>query len=230
MDRKWQILKKLLKYFREGNQGSGLSSLSGGPEIEVGLEAFNKGWSFFVEYLEAEDPNFLEGLLPDLQSNPKTFDFLEAAAEDPENHSEDVFLQELFGWEDTVLHRFYAIASDAFEREDFEASASAFSFLVTINPGHQEFWLGLGLSRMNMNENYEEALDALFMAVALDIHNPFPYYYYAQVLDKAERPKEALASLALCEEELENYESGEALSAAVQRFKNRLEEDLEDGT
>lgn len=89
--------------------------------------------------------------------------------------------QELLGFSDEAMLRFYTAAYKLFEHHHYEDAANAFLFLITLNSFHHDYWLGLGMS-MQLLGDYEAAIDAYEMAAICKLESPVPYFYLAKCL------------------------------------------------
>lgn len=84
--------------------------------------------------------------------------------------------QEIIGYSDEVMEKFYQAAYSLFQQKRYQDSADAFTFLTTMNPYVHNYWLGLGMSEQ-LIENYEGAAIAYGMAVMTDATNPVPLFH-----------------------------------------------------
>jgi len=89
--------------------------------------------------------------------------------------------QELMGFSDVTMAKFYAAAYKLFEHHNYADAANAFLFLITLNSYNHEYWLGLGMSTQLLG-NYEMAIDAYEMAAICKLDSPVPYFYLAKCL------------------------------------------------
>lgn len=104
--------------------------------------------------------------------------------------------QEIMGFSDEVMAKFYAAAYRLFEHKKYVDAADAFLFLVTLNPYRHDYWLGLGMATQ-MCHDFESAIDAYEMASICDIVNPVPYLYLAKCLFAIHDRSSALQALDL---------------------------------
>ena len=104
--------------------------------------------------------------------------------------------QEIMGFSEETMAKFYGAAYRLFENRHFTDAANAFLFLVTLNPYHHEYWVGLGMSSQ-MNGDYEAAVDAYEMAAICKIDSPVPYFYLAKCLFAMHDRESALQALNL---------------------------------
>lgn len=115
--------------------------------------------------------------------------------------------QEIMGFSDATMSKFYQAAYTLFEHKRYHEAADAFLFLATLNLHHHEYWLGLGMATQ-MCQNYEAAIDAYELAALCDITSPVPYFYLAKCLFAIHDRESALQALDLAIEtadELEEY-------------------------
>jgi type III secretion system low calcium response chaperone LcrH/SycD len=115
--------------------------------------------------------------------------------------------QEIMGFSDETMAKFYKAAYLLFEHKRYDDAANAFLFLATLNPHHHEYWLGLGMSTQLL-QNYEAAIDAYELAALCDISSPVPYFYLAKCLFAIHDRESALQALNLAIEtanEVEEY-------------------------
>lgn len=89
--------------------------------------------------------------------------------------------QEILGFSDKVMLKFYNAASTLLEHNRYKDAGKAFLFLVTLNPHHHEYWMGMGIAAQ-LDKDYEAAIDAYEMAAYCEVHNPTPYFYLAKCL------------------------------------------------
>lgn len=121
-------------------------------------------------------------------------------------------LQEIFGYDEKTMLRFYQAARALFLREEWKKSADAFLFLTSLNPYVHTYWLGLGLAE-TFREDYHGALLALAMAILTDVKNPVPHYHSARCYLAMNEKNNAKQSLKLAIECVD--ESGEHLPIKV---------------
>ncbi|MBA3816801.1 MAG: SycD/LcrH family type III secretion system chaperone [Parachlamydiaceae bacterium] len=104
--------------------------------------------------------------------------------------------QQIMGFTDETMAKFYKAAYHLFENRHHSDAANAFLFLVTLNPYNHDYWLGLGMSTQ-MCGDYEAAIDAYEMAAISDISSPVPYFYLAKCLFAMHDRESALQALDL---------------------------------
>lgn len=95
--------------------------------------------------------------------------------------SEGNSVQKMMGFNDETMNQFYATACKIFENKNYDDASKAFLFLVTINPYHYDYWLGLGAATQHCHD-YEAAVDAYEMAAICQLDNPIPYFHLANCL------------------------------------------------
>lgn len=110
--------------------------------------------------------------------------------------SKGVTPQEILGFKDETLNKFYAAARKLFQDKRYTDAADAFLFLVTINSYHYDYWLGLGASTQHLGE-YEEAIDAYEMAAICQLESPEPYFHLAKCLFAMHDRESALQAIDL---------------------------------
>lgn len=104
--------------------------------------------------------------------------------------------QEIMGFSEETMAKFYGAAYRLFEHRRYPDAANAFLFLVTLNPYHHEYWVGLGMATQ-MSGDYESAIDAYEMAAICKIDSPIPYFYLAKCLFAIHDRESALQALNL---------------------------------
>lgn len=107
--------------------------------------------------------------------------------------------QEIVGFSDETMGKFYRAAFHLFENKKYEPAANAFLFLATLNPYNYEYWLGLGMAEQ-MCQEFEVAVDAYEMAAIVDPTNPVPYFYLSKCFFAIHERKNALSALDLAVE------------------------------
>lgn len=111
--------------------------------------------------------------------------------------------QEVLGFSDETMGKFYRAAYHLFENRHYEDAEKAFLFLATLNPKNHEFWLGYGMSAQ-MCGRYEEAIDAYELAAYYKIESPVPYFYLAKCLFAIHDRESSLKALDLAIEYAED--------------------------
>lgn len=104
--------------------------------------------------------------------------------------------QEIMGFKEETMAKFSAGAYRLFEHRRYEDAANAFLFLVTLNPYHHDYWVGLGMSTQLCGD-YEAAIDAYEMAAICKLDSPIPYFYLAKCLFAIHDRESALQALEL---------------------------------
>ena len=104
--------------------------------------------------------------------------------------------QEIIGFTDEVMAKFYGAAYQLFEHKRYQDAANAFLFLATLNPHNYEYWLGLGMASQ-LGHNYEAAIDAYELAAIINIENPVAYFYLAKCLFAIHDRESALQALEI---------------------------------
>ncbi len=104
--------------------------------------------------------------------------------------------QQILGFSDDTMEKFYRAAYRLFENKRYLDAANAFLFLVTLNPYHYDYWLGLGAATQRC-ENYEGAVDAYEMAAICQLENPIPYFHLAKCLFAMHDRESALQAIDL---------------------------------
>jgi type III secretion system low calcium response chaperone LcrH/SycD len=115
--------------------------------------------------------------------------------------------QQILGFSDATMGKFYRAAYFLFEHQRYHDSANAFLFLATLNPYNHEYWLGLGMATQ-LCHDYESAIDAYELAALNNIASPIPYFYLAKCLFAIHDRESAIQALDLAIEsadELEEY-------------------------
>lgn len=104
--------------------------------------------------------------------------------------------QEILGFTDETMAKFYRAAYRLFEHKRHVDAANAFLFLVTLNPYNHDYWLGLGMTAQLCGD-YEAAIDAYEMAAVADSDSPVPYFYLAKCLFSIHDRESALQAIDL---------------------------------
>lgn len=86
-------------------------------------------------------------------------------------------VQDLLGISDEVATRMFEDAVGYLNIGHFDEAVSGFSLLTRLNPYIADFWLGLGIAHLRLEE-YRRSFDALSMALAMD-PSRFDVYSYA---------------------------------------------------
>lgn len=133
--------------------------------------------------------------------------------------------QEILGFSETTMAKFYKAAYRLFEGRHYTDAANAFLFLVTMNTHNHDYWLGLGMSTQLCGD-FEAAIDAYEMAAMTDVESPVPYFYLAKCLFAIHDRESALQAIELALEyagEQEQYKDlrKQALAARTLLLNHR---------
>lgn len=120
--------------------------------------------------------------------------------------------QEILGFADATMDKFYMAAFSLFEHKRYTEAANAFLFLVTLNPYHYDYWLGLGAATQRCGD-YEAAIDSYEMAAICHLENPIPYFHLAKCLFAMHDRESALQAIDLAIE----YSEGSTIYEDVYR-------------
>lgn len=104
--------------------------------------------------------------------------------------------QEILGFSDETMAKFYEMAYRLFEFRRYEEASNAFLFLASLNPHIGDYWIGFGMATQ-MCHQYELAIDAYELAAIIDLDNPIPYFYLAKCLFAIHDRDSALQALDL---------------------------------
>lgn len=129
--------------------------------------------------------------------------------------------QEILGFSDETLAKFYNAAYKLFENQKYMDAANAFLFLVTLNPYNHDYWLGLGMATQ-MSGDYESAIDAYEMAAVYEMDNPVPYFYLAKCLFAMHDRDSALQALDLALDYANDRPEYEELKKQAKAARNIL--------
>lgn len=132
--------------------------------------------------------------------------------------------QEIIGFSDATMAKFYKAAYRLFEHRRFQDAANAFLFLATLNPYNHEYWLGLGMASQ-LSQDYESAIDAYELAAICDIESPIPYFYLAKCLFAIHDRESALQALDLAIETAGNSQEFAELRQQAETAKELLLKD-----
>ena len=111
--------------------------------------------------------------------------------------------QQILGFSDETMDKLYMAAYRLFQNKKYLDAANAFFFLVTLNPYHYDYWLGLGAATQRC-EDYEGAVDAYEMAAICQLDNPIPYFHLAKCLFAMHDRESALQAIDLALEYAED--------------------------
>lgn len=138
--------------------------------------------------------------------------------------SEGKSAQEIMGFSNETMARFYEAAIKLFEAKKYSDAANAFLFLVTLNPYNHDFWLGLGMSSQLFGD-YEAAVDSYEMAANCQLDNPVPYFYLAKCLFAIHERESALQALELAIEYADEDPQYDELKLQAEQAKKLLLDD-----
>lgn len=117
--------------------------------------------------------------------------------------------QEIMEIGEGQMRRLYEVAHQMLKDERVEDAVNAFVFLVTLNPFHGEYWMGLGAA-LQANHEYEGAIDAYELAAIYNLENPLPYFYMAKCLFAVH---DRVSALQACEIAIEYAGDAEEFAA-----------------
>lgn len=112
-------------------------------------------------------------------------------------------IQNILGFDETTMDKFYTSACKIYENKKYTEAADAFFFLVTLNPYHYDYWIGLGAATQ-WCEDYESAVDAYEMAAICHLDNPIPYFHLAKCLFAMHDRESAIQAIDLALEYAED--------------------------
>ncbi|MEC7839555.1 MAG: SycD/LcrH family type III secretion system chaperone [Chlamydiota bacterium] len=130
--------------------------------------------------------------------------------------------QEILGYSDETMEKFYQVGYNFFQKQNYEKSAEIFTFLTTLNPTVFNYWLGLGMAEQLLEE-YHSALLAYAMAAMVDVSHPLPHYHTASCYRSILDDTSAISSLDLCILNATEKEEFEELLELAQKAKSQLE-------
>ncbi len=142
--------------------------------------------------------------------------------------SEGKTAQEILGFSNETMARFYRAAYHLFEDKRFADAANAFLFLTTLNPFNHDFWLGLGMATQ-LCKNFEIAIDAYEMAAICELDNPVSYFYLAKCLYAIHERENALHALDLALEYAQDKDEYAELKQQAQMARESLLRQVESG-
>jgi type III secretion system low calcium response chaperone LcrH/SycD len=129
--------------------------------------------------------------------------------------------QEILGFSDETMEKFYTVARRLFEKQEYEKAAEAFMFLTTLNPFAHHYWLGLGMAEQLCGEHHG-ALMAYGMAMMTDKNDPLPHYHSAACYKLIHDPNNAAISLELALKHSEGRKEFKTLREQAQIQLDRL--------
>lgn len=94
--------------------------------------------------------------------------------------SGNVSLKQLWSVPEDLIDEYYTIASNFFKKKHYHDAADAFLFLTVLDPYNSFYWIGLGMAEHRCG-NHDMSLRAFSTAVLMDIDNPTPHLYAAEV-------------------------------------------------
>lgn len=129
--------------------------------------------------------------------------------------------QEILEFSDSTMLKFYQAAYVLLEHKRYEDAANAFLFLITLNPYHHDYWIGLGMASQLL-QDFELAIDAYEMAAVCRVEDPTPYFYLAKCLFAIHDRSSALLALDLAIEYAGTNEKFKDLKKQAQQAKKIL--------
>lgn len=129
--------------------------------------------------------------------------------------------QEILGYDNERMEKFYQKASDLFYKQEYEKSSEAFTFLTTLNPGVSSYWIGLGMSEQILEE-FHGALLAYAMAMMSDISNPLPHYYTAMCYRSLLKPESAMGSIEIALHHCKDKDEWQNLKERALALKEKI--------
>jgi type III secretion system low calcium response chaperone LcrH/SycD len=130
-------------------------------------------------------------------------------------------LQEHFQLKDKTLQALYQAAKHLYEQKVYEKAANAFGVLTVLNPKYATFWLGLGHAETLCNR-FEPALLAYAMASHLNPDDPTAYLHSAECYEILNDGMNAVNSLELAFEAIEDKKEYEPLKQQIIAERKRL--------
>lgn len=118
--------------------------------------------------------------------------------------------QEILHFSYEIMDQFYIHACEFLKEKEIGRSLSAFIFLTFLNPTHYTYWLGLG-SSLQLNGEYEEAIEAFELAALCESNHPIPYFYLAKCFFSIHDRVHALQALELALEYSDNNDAFEEI-------------------
>ncbi len=110
----------------------------------------------------------------------------------------------------------YAAAFGNYELGSYAEASSLFTALVLASPFKESHWRGLASSRQ-MEEKYQEALQAWSLVALLAEHDPLPHFHAAECLLTLRNAGEAIKALNCAETRLSTDEP--ALRSKIELLK-----------
>lgn len=131
--------------------------------------------------------------------------------------------QEIIGYSRTAMEKFYKVARNLFQKQEYNKAADAFVFLTTLNPYVHNYWLGLGMSEQ-LGRTYQGALLAYAMAILTDIGNPTAHYQsascYRQLEDYDNSVQSYEMAIRCCGDSAQFKEMKVRAGAAIEAIEN----------
>ncbi len=130
----------------------------------------------------------------------------------PENifaaSQQEISLQTLLSWPEELMDVLFSAAENLYQQHSFHDAVKAFGVLAILNPTMPHYWVGLGLSKQFEREDLDGALDAYYMAMALDSQNPYPCVYRAECFIILKEYNAAMFFLDMAEKRIDgvNYD------------------------
>ncbi|MBA3723124.1 MAG: tetratricopeptide repeat protein [Parachlamydiaceae bacterium] len=119
----------------------------------------------------------------------------------------------------------YAIAYGFYQDQEYQKSIDSFRLLTALKPFEQKYWKGLGAS-LQMNEDYEQAIESYFCAQILSKSKADPYLYvYASdcyfTLGQIQDGLKALEGAKLSASEQKNAQVLKHVAIMRERWSNK---------
>lgn len=130
-------------------------------------------------------------------------------------------IQELFELTDQTIKALYAAAKYLYDKKEYQKAADSFGVLTILNPCYQTFWLALGHSEYFLG-HFEQALTAYAMASHLHPEDPHPYIFSAQCYEYLNDKMNAVNSLEVAFEAIEDKKEYENLKKQIIKERKRL--------
>lgn len=131
--------------------------------------------------------------------------------------------QEILGYSDEEMEKFYQVAVALFQKEKYEKAADAFVFLTTLNPRVYVYWMGLGMCEQ-VREEYENALIAYEVAIETIPDDPSAYYYagicHLRLEERLLARENLKEAIYLCKQQPQN----KALKESAEELLKKCEE------
>lgn len=105
-------------------------------------------------------------------------------------------LQKAFGVTVGEMEELYEESFNHYQTNCYTDSATAFRWLVILNPFVVKHWMGLAASQQLLNQG-EKALHSYAMAAFLDPENPMPHFHAHECYESLNNKEEAKKALDL---------------------------------